>query len=82
MKICVVGAGAIGGWIAARFAGAGHELSLIARGEHLDALQKKGLTLVSEGKRAVFPVTASSEPADFGTQDAVFICLKTLVANA
>jgi 2-dehydropantoate 2-reductase len=77
MKICVVGAGAVGGMIGAWFANAGHEVSLVARGAHLDALRKTGLTLVSREKREVFALRASAEPADFGVQDAVFICLKT-----
>ena len=77
MRICVVGAGAIGGWIGAWFARAGHEVGLIARGGHLDALREKGLTLESGGGRETFRVKASDEPADFGAQDAVFICLKT-----
>jgi len=76
MKVCVVGAGAIGGLTGAWFAQAGHEVCLIARGAHLEALRKNGLTLVSGGGRGVFPIPASSEPADFGVQDAVFICLK------
>ena len=77
MRICVVGAGAVGGMTGAWFAKAGHEVSLIARGAHLEAIRSRGLTLASGGKREVHPVRASSEPADFGVQDAVFICLKT-----
>jgi 2-dehydropantoate 2-reductase len=76
MKICIVGAGAIGGLIGAWFARAGHEVDLVARGAHLDALRRDGLTLVSEGRRETLRVRASAEPADFGVQDAVFICLK------
>ena len=76
MKICIVGAGAIGGLIGAWFARAGHEVSLIARGAHLDALRRNGLTLIAQEKREVFALRASGEPADFGVQDAVFICLK------
>jgi 2-dehydropantoate 2-reductase len=59
------------------FAKAGHEVSLVARGAHLEAIQRRGLTLISGGKHEVHPVHASSEPADFGIQDAVFVCLKT-----
>jgi 2-dehydropantoate 2-reductase len=59
------------------FARAGHEVSLVARGAHLAAIQRRGLTLISGGKAEVHPLSASSEPADFGVQDAVFICLKT-----
>jgi len=77
MKICVVGAGAIGGLTGAWFARAGHDVSLIARGAHLLALRADGLTLLAEGKRTVFALRASADPADFGVQDAVFLCLKT-----
>ncbi|HYQ93384.1 MAG TPA: 2-dehydropantoate 2-reductase N-terminal domain-containing protein, partial [Burkholderiales bacterium] len=76
MRICVVGAGAVGGLAGAWFAKAGHEVSLVARGAHLEAIQRRGLTLISGGKAEVHPVQASSEPADFGIQDAVFVCLK------
>src|SRR6266851_5200589 len=77
MRICVVGAGAVGGLIGAWFARAGHEVCLVARGAHLEALRRDGLTLLSNGNRSVFPIPASDDPADFGTQDAVFVCLKT-----
>ena len=77
MRICVVGAGAVGGMTGAWFAKAGHEVSLVARGAHLEAIQRRGLTLISGGKPEVHPVRASSEPAEFGVQDAVFVCLKT-----
>src|SRR5256712_7439080 len=77
MRICVVGAGAVGGMTGGWFAKAGHEVSLVARGAHLEAIRRRGLTLISGGKPEVHPVRASSEPADFGGQDAVFICLKT-----
>src|SRR6059036_2516034 len=77
MRICVVGAGAVGGMTGGWFAKAGHEVSLIARGAHLEAIRRRGLTLISGGKPEVQQVRASSEPADFGVQDAVFICLKT-----
>lgn len=77
MKVCVVGAGAIGGLVASGFARAGHEVSLVARGAHLDALRAKGLTFVSGEKREVFRLRASDEPAGLGPHDAVFICLKT-----
>jgi 2-dehydropantoate 2-reductase len=77
MRICVVGAGAVGGLTGAWFAKAGHEVSLVARDAHLEAIRRRGLTLISGGKPEVHPVRASSEPADFGVQDAVFVCLKT-----
>jgi 2-dehydropantoate 2-reductase len=77
VKICVVGAGAIGGLVASGLARAGHEVSLVARGAHLDALRAGGLTLVTQGKREVFRLPASDDPSEFGAQDAVFVCLKT-----
>jgi 2-dehydropantoate 2-reductase len=82
MKICVVGAGAVGGVTAAWFSKAGHEVSLVARGAHLEAIRTRGLTLISGDKRDVHPMRASSEPADFGVQDAVFVCLKTYSIGA
>ena len=77
MKVCVVGAGAIGGIVAAWLARGGHEVSLVARGAHLAALREHGLTLLAQGKREVYRLPASDDPSDFGEQDAVFICLKT-----
>lgn len=82
MRICVVGAGAVGGVTGAWFAKAGHEVSLVARGAHLEAIRARGLTLISGEKREVHPVRASSEPAEFGVQDAVFVCLKTYSIGA
>ncbi|MSQ72086.1 MAG: 2-dehydropantoate 2-reductase [Betaproteobacteria bacterium] len=76
MKICIVGAGAIGGWFAARLAGAGHEVSVIARGAHLEAIRAKGLRLEQGGRLTVHPVAASERPEDFGVQDFVFVTLK------
>src|SRR5207244_5288888 len=53
MKICVYGAGAIGGLMGAKLALAGHEVTLIARGPHLEAMKARGLKLVSEGKTEI-----------------------------
>jgi 2-dehydropantoate 2-reductase len=50
MKICVYGAGAIGGYMGAKLARAGQDVTLIARGPHLEAMRKNGLTLRSEGE--------------------------------
>lgn len=76
MKVCVVGAGAIGGYVGALFAQAGHEVSLLARGEHLEALRKNGITLQSQGRTETSKVEAAADPAAFGVQDVVFIGLK------
>jgi 2-dehydropantoate 2-reductase len=78
MKICVYGAGAIGGYLGHALAGVdGVELSLIARGAHLEAMQKNGLTLVSPEGQSTVPVTATDDPAELGPQDYVVIALKS-----
>ena len=76
MRVCVVGAGAIGGWIAAGMARAGHEVCVVARGAHLDAIRARGLVLRSKGQETVFRLRASGDPAELGGQDVVFIALK------
>jgi 2-dehydropantoate 2-reductase len=77
MKICIFGAGAIGGYMGAKLASAGADVSLIVRGPHLDAIQSKGLTLIEDGADPVtIPVRASANPADLGKQDYVIVTLK------
>lgn len=76
MNICVVGAGAIGGWIAARLALAGNEVSLIARGETLQAIDTQGLLITDGGDTRCVAVTTTSIPATLGTQDVVVIAVK------
>lgn len=77
MKICIFGAGAIGGYMGAKLAQAGADVSLVARGPHLVAMKNKGLTLVEDGADPVtVRVTASDTPADLGPQDYVIVTLK------
>ncbi|TRD15322.1 2-dehydropantoate 2-reductase [Palleronia caenipelagi] len=77
MKICVFGAGAIGGYMGVKLAQVGADVSLVARGPHLAAMQDKGLTLIEEdGAPQTVQVTASDNPADLGSQDYVIITLK------
>lgn len=76
MKICIFGAGAIGGYMGAKLAKAGAEVSLVARGPHLAAMREKGLTLIEEDETFTVPVTASDDPAEIGPQDYVIITLK------
>lgn len=78
MKICVFGAGAIGGYMGAKLAKAGADVSLVARGPHLAAMQANGLTLVENGGQDVtnVKVTASDNPAELGPQDYVIVTLK------
>ena len=68
MKICVFGAGAIGGYMGAKLAQAGAEVSLVARGPHLAAMKDDGLTLIEDGGGRV-PLDLAS-PARAGEDDA------------
>ena len=77
MKICIVGAGAIGGFLGVRLADAGHEVSLLARGGHLAAIRADGVKLIDQRGETSVRVAASDDPADFGAQDFVVITLKT-----
>jgi 2-dehydropantoate 2-reductase len=76
MRICIFGAGAIGGYMGAKLAKAGADVSLVARGPHLAAMREKGLTLIEEGETFTVPVTASDDPGEIGPQDYVIITLK------
>ncbi|MEM9232148.1 MAG: 2-dehydropantoate 2-reductase [Pseudomonadota bacterium] len=77
MKICIFGAGAIGGYMGVKLAQAGADVSLVARGPHLAAMRESGLTLVEEeGGTTNVPVTASDNPEDLGPQDYVIVTLK------
>lgn len=76
MRICVIGAGAIGGLLAARLAHVGEEVSVIARGPHLAAIKAEGLRLIEEGQEIVAKVKASNNIADVGEQDLVILGMK------
>lgn len=76
MKICVFGAGSIGGVIGGVLAHAGHDVSLIARGAHLQALRANGCRVESGGQVFTVHPAASDTPADFGPQDIVVVAVK------
>ena len=76
MKICVYGAGAIGGLMAAWLARSGHEVSVVARGAQLEAIQESGLRVRSNGAVESFPVKAESDPRRLGAQDYVLVTVK------
>lgn len=77
MRIAIVGAGGVGGYLGARLAAAGHEVALMARGEHLAALRADGLTLKSAlGDATVRPYVASEDPAAIGPVDLVVFTVK------
>lgn len=76
MKICIVGAGAIGGYLGAGLSLAGEDVTLIARGAHLAAMQKDGLRLRIAGEERCAKPAATDDPAEVGPQDYVFVTLK------
>ncbi|WP_102106899.1 2-dehydropantoate 2-reductase [Oceaniglobus roseus] len=76
MRICIFGAGAIGGYLAVRLASAGQEVSVVARGPHLKAIRENGMKLLIDGREEVAQIAASDDPADLGPQDYVFVTLK------
>jgi 2-dehydropantoate 2-reductase len=76
MNICVVGAGAIGGWVAARLALAGNEVALVARGETLRAIVTEGLHITDGGETRCVAVATASDPAALGVQDVLVVAVK------
>jgi 2-dehydropantoate 2-reductase len=76
MKVCVVGAGAIGGWMGVKLANAGHALSVLARGGTLAAIRANGLQLVSGGETLTVPVKAAVNASELDTPDLLIIAVK------
>jgi len=76
MKICVYGAGAVGGHLAVRLALAGNEVSVVARGAQLKAIQERGLHLKHDGQDLIAIVRASESPQALGEQDVVIVTTK------
>jgi len=77
MKIAVMGSGAIGGYLGARLAAAGAEVTFVARGPHLTAIRAQGLTIRSPlGDLLIAPAAATDDPAAVGTVDAVLLATK------
>ena len=76
MKVCVVGAGAIGGWMGVKLALAGHAVSVLARGATLAAIQANGLQMVTGDETLRADVTASANAADLEPPDLLIIAVK------
>ncbi len=76
MRICIYGAGAIGAWLGVELSLAGKDVTLIARGPHLEAMQKNGVKLLIDGEERVAHPRCIEDPADAGSQDYVIITLK------
>jgi 2-dehydropantoate 2-reductase len=77
VKIGVIGAGGIGGYYGAALAQAGAEVALIARGEHLAAIQDRGLRVRSDDSDFTVRLAASDDPAEIGSCDAVIFSVKS-----
>jgi len=77
MKLAVVGAGGVGGYFGARLAAAGHDVTFVARGEHLRAIRQDGLRVESiKGDVHVRPARATDRPDEIGPVDAVLCAVK------
>jgi 2-dehydropantoate 2-reductase len=76
MRICVVGAGSIGGFIASGLGRVNAETSVLARGATLRAIRQDGLRVESAAGTTIVPVRASDDPAELGTQDVVILAVK------
>ncbi|MFC7050651.1 ketopantoate reductase family protein [Emcibacter nanhaiensis] len=77
MKIGIIGAGGMGGFLGVKLAEAGHDIYFVARGKHLEAMTEKGLTLREEsGETTVTNFTAAADPAGFGEMDLIIFGVK------
>ncbi len=76
MRICIYGAGAIGGYLGVQLALAGEDVSLIARGPHLAAMRRDGLRLLIDGEERVAHPLCTDDPTEVGPQDFVIVTLK------
>ncbi len=76
MRICIYGAGAIGGYLGARLSQSGADVTLIARGPHLQAMKANGLRIIAAGEESITHPPCTDDPAAAGLQDYVIITLK------
>ncbi len=76
LRIGIIGAGAIGGWLGACLAEAGHAVSLVARGRHLDRIRERGLRVHTGGRTIEKALRASDRPGDLGVQDYLLLTVK------
>jgi 2-dehydropantoate 2-reductase len=77
MKIAILGAGGVGGYYGGALARAGHPVSLLARGAHLDALRERGLEVQTPEGTFVVTVEAAGDPGDLGSPDLAVVAVKT-----
>ena len=72
-KICIFGAGSIGGYLAACLSKTNIDLSLIARGPHKKAIEENGLTLIKEGRSENFKLKVTDDPKTLDVQDYISV---------
>ena len=77
MKVAVMGAGSIGGYFGGMLARAGHDVTLIARGEHLEVIRRDGLTMQTQKGAFTVPCSATDRPEEIGPVDLVLLTTKT-----
>jgi 2-dehydropantoate 2-reductase len=82
VKVVVVGSGGVGGYFGGRLARSGHEVALVARGPHLQALQEHGLRVRSVKGDVTVSVPAAEDPSGFGPCDVVLFCVKAFDTEA
>ncbi len=74
MKICIFGGGSIGGLLAVHLTKIGIDISVIARGQHLDVMRKNGITLIDpQGQEESAAITCTDDPNSLGVQDYLFL---------
>lgn len=82
MRIAIFGAGAIGAYYGARMSEGGSDVSLIARGSHLEALRERGLTIVAPERTSEHRLLATDDPGEIGPVDVVLFCVKSYDTEA
>lgn len=77
MRIAVMGAGSVGGYLGGMLARGGHDVSLVARGAHLAAIRERGLRVVRDSEEFTVHCAAASDPAEIGPVELVLLTTKT-----
>ena len=78
MRIAVKGAGSIGGYFGGMLARSGHDVTLIARGKHLETIRKDGLKILNDDGHFLVKCDATDDPTSIGVVDLVLLTVKTL----
>ena len=82
LRVAVLGAGAVGAYYGSRLAAGGADVSLVARGAHLESCRANGLTVVEPERTSTFRLVSTDDPADIGPVDIVLFCVKSYDTEA